>query len=156
MPGQMPEQIAAQVARHCNEGVAGDPARNAPKEVIRRNQRRQEHETEPRVFGMGGKPTGERVDQDLHAVLGADRASDRRDDGRYNGRMGERPPPYVAGKKRKGTIAVPTVLHCGPGTFPASGTHALPSSCNAGTGPEVPREPGQMDAARNGGKLPEG
>jgi len=56
MPGQMPEQIAAQVAGHCNEGVAGDPARNAPKEVVGRNQRRQEHETEPRVFRMGGKP----------------------------------------------------------------------------------------------------
>src|SRR5436305_756584 len=63
---------------------------------------------------MGGKPSGQRVDQDLHAVLGTDRASDRRDNGCENGRMRERPPSDVAGEKRKGTIAVPTsVLHCG-------------------------------------------
>ena len=63
---------------------------------------------------MGGKPAGERVDQDLHAILGTDRASDCRDDSGEDGGMGKRPPSDVAGEKRKGAIAVPTsVLHCG-------------------------------------------
>jgi hypothetical protein len=63
---------------------------------------------------MGGKPSSERIDQNLHAILGADRARNRCDDGGEDGDMRKRPPPDVAGEKRKGTIAIPTsALHCG-------------------------------------------
>src|SRR5215813_3862210 len=156
MPGQVPEQIAAQVAGHGNEGVAGNPACNAPQEVVGRNQCRKQRETEPRVFGMGGKPGGERVHQDLHAILGTDRASDRRDDSGEDGGMRERPPSDVAGEKRKGTIAVPTsVLHCGrnsPNRRDARATEFLQRK-NRLSGSLGTRPDGR--AARKGGKLPE-
>jgi len=41
MPGQMAEQVAAQVAGDRNKGVAGDPARAAPEQIVCGNQRRQ-------------------------------------------------------------------------------------------------------------------
>jgi hypothetical protein len=116
MPGEMPKQVAAQVAGDRNEGIVSDPAGNAPQEVIRRNQRRQKQEAQPSISGMraDGKSSRQRVDQNFHAVLRAHRATDGRDNGGYDRSMGERPPPYVAGEKRKGAILVPTsVLHCG-------------------------------------------
>ena len=88
-------------------------------------------QTQPSISGMraDGKSSRQRVDQNLHGVLRAHRARDRRDDSNSDRRMGARPPPYVAGEERKGAIAVPTsVLHCGTGTL----------QCNARTSSGVP------------------
>jgi hypothetical protein len=71
MPGQMTKQVAAQVARDRNEGGARDPARNAPQQVVRRNQCRQEEEAQPGISGMGAdvKSPRQGIDENLHAVL---------------------------------------------------------------------------------------
>jgi hypothetical protein len=73
MPGQMAKQVAAQVAGDRNEGVARDPARNAPQQVVHRNQCRQEEEAQPGVSGMGAdvKSSRQGVDENLHAILRA-------------------------------------------------------------------------------------
>jgi hypothetical protein len=73
MPGQMAKQVAAQVAGDRDEDVAGDPARNPPQQVVRRNQCRQEEETQPDISGMGAdvKSSRQGVDEKLHAVLRA-------------------------------------------------------------------------------------
>ena len=66
---------------------------------------------------MGGKPACKRVDQNFDTVLGAHRATDRRDDGGDDRGMRKRPPLYIAGEKRKGSVGVPTsvsVLHLRP------------------------------------------
>src|SRR5262249_32045122 len=99
----------------------------------------------------------EGIDQDLHAILRTHRASDRGDDGGENGGMRDRPPPDVAGEKRKGTIAVPTsVLHCGrnsPSRRDAPATEFVqrknPPSGSSGTRPDG-------RSSHNGWKLPEG
>ena len=52
MPGQVPKQVASQIAGDRNEGVAGDPARNTPQQVVRGDQRRQEQEAKPGISGM--------------------------------------------------------------------------------------------------------
>ncbi len=116
MPGQMPEQVASQIAGDRNEGGAGDPARNTPQQVVRGDQRRQEQEAKPGISGMCAdvKSSRQGVDENLHAVLRAHRAGDSRDHSNKDRSMGAWPPPYVAGEKRKGAIAIPTsVLHCG-------------------------------------------
>src|SRR6266446_366560 len=116
MPGQMPKQVAAQVPSDRHEGIARDPARDPPQQVVRRNQRRQEQEAQPSISGMRTdvKSSRQRVDQNLHAILRAHRTADGRTNGGRDRSIGDRPPPYVAGEKRKGTITVPTsVLHCG-------------------------------------------
>jgi hypothetical protein len=73
MPGQMAKQVAAQVAGDRNEGVARDPARNAPQHVVRRNQCREEEEAQPGVSGMAAdvKSSRQGIDENLHAVLRA-------------------------------------------------------------------------------------
>src|SRR5262244_26481 len=112
MPGEMAEQVAAQVAGDRNEGVAGDPARHAPQQVVRRNQRRQQKKAQPGISGMGAdvKSARQGIDENLHAVLRAYRAGDGRDHGDEDCGMGNRPLLYVAGEKRKRAIAVATSL----------------------------------------------
>src|SRR5262245_35139007 len=112
MPGEMPEQVAAQVAGNRNEGVAGDPARHAPQQVVRRNQRRQQKKAQPGISGMGAdvKSPRQGIDENLHGVLRAYRAGDGRDHRDQDCGMGNRPLLYVAGEKRKRAIAIATSL----------------------------------------------
>ena len=112
MPGQMAEQVAAQVAGDRNEGIAGDPARHAPQQVVRRNQRRQQKKAHPGIPGMGAdvKSPRQGIDENFHPVLRAYRAGDSRDHSNEDRGMRERPPPHVASEKRKRTIAVATSL----------------------------------------------
>src|SRR5215472_10348324 len=112
MPGEMAEQVAAQVAGDRNEGVAGDPARHAPQQVVRRNQRRQQKKAQPGISGMGAdvKSPRQGIDENLHGVLRAYRAGDGRDHRDKDCGMGNRPLLYVAGEKRKRAIAVATSL----------------------------------------------
>src|SRR5262245_54480583 len=112
MPGEMPEQVAAQVAGNRNEGVAGDPARHAPQQVVRRNQRRQQKKAQPGISGMGAdvKSPRQGIDENFHAVLRAYRAGNGRDYRDKDCGMGNRPLLYVAGEKRKRAIAIATSL----------------------------------------------
>src|SRR5262249_44968405 len=112
MPGEMPKQVAAQVAGYRNKGVAGDPARDPPQEVVRGNQRRQEQKAKPSISGVGAdvKSPREGVDEDLHGVLRPHRAGDGRDQGNRERGRRARPPPHVASEKRKRAIAVATSL----------------------------------------------
>src|SRR5437870_13098714 len=99
MPGEMPKQVAAQVASDRHEGITRDPPRDPPEKVVRRNQRRQEQEAQPSISGMRTdvKSARQRVDQKLHAVLRAHRATDGRDNGGHDRSMDDRPQPYVEG-----------------------------------------------------------
>src|SRR5262245_44951469 len=51
------------------------------------------------------------VDENLHAVLGAHRAGDGRNNGSRDRSMGDWLPPYVAGEKRKRAITIATSLY---------------------------------------------
>src|SRR5215471_15516406 len=51
------------------------------------------------------------VDENLHAVLGAHRAGDGRNNGSRDRGMGPRPLSHVAGEKRKRAIAIATSLY---------------------------------------------
>src|SRR5262249_61028504 len=96
--------------------VRATPPPTPPQEIVGGNQRRQQDEAQPSVARMVPDvgSSCQRIDQDLHAVLRPHRAADRGDDGGNDGGMGKRPPPYVTGEERGGTIAVPTsILHCG-------------------------------------------
>src|SRR5215475_1665267 len=112
MPGEMSEQVAAQVAGDRNEGIAGDPARHPPEQVVRRNQRRQQKKAQPGISGMGAdvKSPRQGIDENLHAVLRAYRAGHGRDYRDKDCGMGNRPLLYVAGEKRKRAIAIATSL----------------------------------------------
>jgi hypothetical protein len=126
MAGQMAKQVAAQVTGDRNEGVARDPARNAPQQVVRRNQCRQEEEAQPGISGMAAdvKSSRQGVDENLHTVLRAHRAGDGRNNGSRDRSMGDRPTTYVAGEKRKRAIAITTSLfHYG--RTPQSAAQAL-------------------------------
>jgi hypothetical protein len=119
MAGQMLEQIAPQITGNRNEGIARDPTRDAPEKIVGRNQRCQEDEAQPCIRRAGRVSScGERVDQDFHRVLRANRATDGGNDGGYDRGMCDRAPPYVAGEKRKGAIAVPTSVFHSDGTLP--------------------------------------
>src|SRR5262249_11728701 len=61
-------------------------------------------------MGADVKSSRQGVDENLHGVLRAHRAADGRNNGSRDRSMGDRPPPYVAGEKRKRAIAIATNL----------------------------------------------
>jgi hypothetical protein len=76
MPGEMTEQIAADIASHCREGEAADIHGKPPQEIVGGDQACERGEGNPNSRNLHVR-SGEGVDQHLHAVLGADRAGHR-------------------------------------------------------------------------------
>jgi len=112
VPGKVAEQIAAHIAGDPDKDGTGDPTGQPPQQIVRSDQRRQKEETQPcvRDIGAARDATRQYVDENLDAVLRADRATDGRHDRRYDDRMRYRPHHHVTGEKRYGTIGVPTSI----------------------------------------------
>ena len=105
MPGQMAEQVAPQVAGDADEGEIRDPARHPPQQIVGRDQRDEQEKRRPDAARLR---FGQRVDQELHAVLGADRAGHGGEHRGQDDRMRHRPQPDIAkdeGKRTGGVTA---------------------------------------------------
>jgi len=103
--GQVPEEIASQVAGDGREGATRDPAGEAPEQVIERDQRDQQEKREPDGTA-GARAARQRVDQELHAVLGADRAGHRGQHGGQDDGMRNRPAAQIARHEGEGTPGI--------------------------------------------------
>src|SRR5262249_31233879 len=70
-PGGGEKERGGRGAGRGKKGVAANPARTPPQEIVGGNQRRQQDEAQPSVARMVPDvwSSGERIDQDLHAVL---------------------------------------------------------------------------------------
>ena len=99
MAHQMAEQVAAQVAGDADEGEIRDPARHPPKQIICGDQRAEHEERRPHA---GGFVTGQHIDQEFHAVLGADRARHRGQHRGQDDRMRQRPQPDITKDEGEG------------------------------------------------------
>ncbi len=106
MACEMAEKFGPQVSRRLDEGVAGDPARHAPQQVVRRDESDDEDEGRPGTARR--RRVRQRVDQPLDSILGADRTGhgaedSQQDDGVSDGisadgadEKGDRPIPEAA------------------------------------------------------------
>ena len=100
MARQVAEQVAPQVAGNAGEGEIRDPARHPPKQIIGSDQRAEHQECRPH---SGGIVIGQHVDQEFHAVLGADRACHGSEHRGEDDRMGKRPQPDIVKYEGEGT-----------------------------------------------------
>ena len=103
VPGEVPKQVAPQVAGHTDKGEIRNPTGDAPQQVIGGDQRTEQNKCCPYV---GGHPMGKRVDQILDAVLRADRTPYRREDRGQDRCVGDWALPHIAKDKNKRTIGV--------------------------------------------------
>jgi hypothetical protein len=86
MSRQVLEQIAAEIAGHGRKHRGADPARHAPKQIVRGDQDGEKEESPPdHRSGIGA---GEDIHQRLDRVLRADRAGHRREDRKQDEKMG--------------------------------------------------------------------
>src|SRR5947207_3746306 len=86
MSGQVAEQVAPQIAGHANEGKTPDPARDAPKQVVRSDQRDEQKEREP--YAARTRGARQRINKIFHAVLRRDGTTDCAENRRQDHRMG--------------------------------------------------------------------
>jgi hypothetical protein len=88
------KEIGSQVAGHIHERIICGPAGHPPQQIVGGDQRNQQEKGEPhRIAAMGRVSKG--IDQCLDAVLGRDRAYDRRQNGGYNDGMRHGPPTKI-------------------------------------------------------------
>jgi energy-coupling factor transporter ATP-binding protein EcfA2 len=105
MTREMAEQIAPQIAGDAHEGEARDPARDAPQQIVGCDKSDQQCKGEP--DGMRRcRAQRQLINQMFHAVLGRDRAHDRRKDRCHNHGMARRTKPDIAENERKGARGV--------------------------------------------------
>src|SRR5579872_4148912 len=103
MTGQMTEQIAADIAGDGDKCAAGNQAADTPQQIVAGDQRPQQQERAPNMRGRTGRQS---VDEELDAVLLADRTTDGRQYGQENRRMPERTLDHVAPKESERTRGV--------------------------------------------------
>ena len=103
MAGQVPEQVAPDVAGDGDEGEIADPACESPQQIIGGDQRAEQDEGRPHA-GIDAVRQG--VDQKLDAVLRAHRTGDGAQDRGEDERMGQRALPNVTKDKGKGTGSI--------------------------------------------------
>jgi len=106
MTGEVPEQLAAQIAAHAHEGMAGNPSAQPPQQIVGRDQGDQDHEGDPdsRMRPSGG----ERIDQELDRILGAYGATHGAQDGDEDRGMRQRPAEDIAQQERDRASGVVT------------------------------------------------
>src|SRR5487761_90042 len=80
--GEVAEQVAADVAGDDDEGAARNEAADAPEQIVGGDQGDEQREGLP---NMGARACRQRVDQELDAVLLADRTADGAEHGEENG-----------------------------------------------------------------------
>ena len=68
----MAEQVAPQVAGNADERVISDPGSDPPQQIVGGNQGAEQAKCSPCRRILAAR---ERIDQELYAVLGADRAA---------------------------------------------------------------------------------
>jgi hypothetical protein len=86
MSGQVTKHVAPEIACDADKRKARNPAGNSPQEIVCRDQRYQQGERRPHAVCVGGA-AGEAIDKRFHAILGAHRTGNRRNDRRQNAKM---------------------------------------------------------------------
>ncbi|MGY3360745.1 hypothetical protein ACVWZK_007408 [Bradyrhizobium sp. GM0.4] len=104
--GKMTKDVTAQVTRDTDEGEAGRPARDPPKEIVGGDQRHEENECQPYVPTM--RSAGRQaVDEGFDAVLRAYGAGNGRHHSRQDHEMRREPTPKIAQNKGKRPVRIP-------------------------------------------------
>ncbi len=99
--GQVPEQVATQVAGDGDEGVGRDPAADSPRHVVERDQPAEEADRAPDRRHRTVAVRVQRVDQVVDRVRGSDRAADREDHRQQDRRVLDLMAPDVAEHERQ-------------------------------------------------------
>src|SRR5262249_59965581 len=111
MTGQVVEEVAPQIAGNADERGVRDPTGQSPKQVIRRDQRH--HECEGGPYACPESIACQGIDEELDAVLGADRTADRGQHREEYGAMGNPAPTDEPEYERDGGVGVSTdITHC--------------------------------------------
>jgi hypothetical protein len=93
--GQVAKEIGSQVAGHLHERIICDPTGHPPQQIVGGDQRNQQDKGEPHRIAAVGR-VGKGINQRLDAILGRDRATDRRQHGGHNDGMRYGPPTQIA------------------------------------------------------------
>jgi hypothetical protein len=136
MAGEVAEQVTPQIAGHADERVVGDPACKPPKEIVGRDQPAEQGERDP---DNGRLLIGQDVDQELDAILGADRTSDRGQHGAEDDAVGYGSLPDITKNEGKRAAGVVTQIgHAFTNSFIHGDLHgdALPVRRNNAENPE--------------------
>ena len=116
MPGEMPEQVAPQIAGDRDQRRARYPPCKPPQQIVRRDQGRQQQKSQPDVEVVSCRAPRQDVDQELDGELRPYRATDRGDHRDPDDRMSDGTRLHVARHERQRTIGIPAdIFHMAAG-----------------------------------------